>query len=224
MTTTPLHLTTISFPEIRLPQRAAAHLRGFFGNYFREHSVLLHNHYEDGSSRHRMPLVQYKVIRGTPTLVGIQDGAQVLAELFFKMKSIRIEDRDYDLMERDISLRQTQVGVGDGLNNYQFVNPWMALNQENHQLYLSKDVGERKTMLEGILTANILSFYKGVGHQVSPEQRILSSLRIKKEKISGFKDQRMTTFVADFTTNAMIPDWVGLGKSVARGFGTIERF
>src|SRR5690606_14490106 len=41
-----LPLSTISFPEIRLPQRAAAHLRGFFGDYFREHSPLLHNHYD----------------------------------------------------------------------------------------------------------------------------------------------------------------------------------
>jgi Cas6b N-terminal domain len=42
-----LTLTTIRFPEIHLPVRDAHKLRGYFGEVFRSHSPLLHNHYED---------------------------------------------------------------------------------------------------------------------------------------------------------------------------------
>ena len=62
MTTYSLHLTTIRFPEIALRTRDAHKLRGYFGNLFQEHSPLLHNHWEDGTSRYAYPLVQYKVV------------------------------------------------------------------------------------------------------------------------------------------------------------------
>jgi hypothetical protein len=221
MTTLPL--TTITFPEIRLPQRAAAQLRGYFGTYFREHSVLLHNHYADGSTRYRMPLVQYKVLAGVPTLVGIADGAQLLAELFFKIQSLRIEEHEYAVMERDIRLQQVSVGVGDQLNDYRFVTPWMALNQPNYAEYRQKEEAERRAMLGRILTGNLLSFFKGVGLYLPPEARVLTTVRPQSERLTGFKDNLMTAIGADFTTNAILPDWVGLGKSVARGYGTIQR-
>jgi hypothetical protein len=221
MTTTTLSLTTITFPEIRLPQRAAAQLRGYFGNYFKEHSPLLHNHYEGGKTRYGYPLVQYKVLGGTPTLVGVKDGAQLLAELFFQMKSIQIDGREYTVMERDIEFKQLPIGVGDSLYNYRFVTPWMALNQDNYPTYLQKEEGERSAMLSSILTANILSFFKGLQLYLPKEVRVMSTVRPRAERLAGFKDNLMTTIVADFTTNALLPDLVGLGKSTARGFGTI---
>jgi hypothetical protein len=36
------------------------------------------------------------------------------------------------------------------------------------------------------------------------------------------KGQTMVGFVGSFTLNLQIPDLLGLGKSVSRGFGTIE--
>jgi len=32
----------------------------------------------------------------------------------------------------------------------------------------------------------------------------------------------MIAFQADFVSNAVLPSFVGIGKSVARGFGTLE--
>jgi hypothetical protein len=221
MSTTVL-LSTIAFPEIRLPQRAAAQLRGFFGDYFREQGVLLHNHYADGKLRYRMPLVQYKVLNGVPTLVGLQAGATLLAELFSSIKSIQVEGRDYPVMDRDISFTQVEVGLGDSLYDYRFVTPWMALNQHNYEEYRHKSSSERLSMLGRILTANILSFYKGVGHYLPAEERLLVMVKPRAATLTGFKDNLMTAITADFTTNAVLPDQIGLGKSVSRGYGAIQ--
>lgn len=60
----------IKFPEINLQTRNAHKLRGYFGNVFKEHSPLLHNHFEDGKNRYAYPLIQYKVIKNIPVLVG----------------------------------------------------------------------------------------------------------------------------------------------------------
>lgn len=220
--TTPLTLTTITFPEIRLPQRAAAQLRGFFGNYFREHSPLLHNHLEDGRTRYAYPLVQYKVLRGVPTLLGLGEGATLLAELFFKIPKLEIEGREYPVMERDIQFRRVLAGVDKGLHDYRFESLWMALNQHNYAEYTQKTPEEQQAMLGRILTGNMLSFFKGIDFRLSSETRLLVTMRPEAERLTGFKDNLMTGIRGTFTTNALLPDYIGLGKSVSRGYGTIQ--
>ncbi|MCA0236277.1 MAG: DNA repair protein [Bacteroidetes bacterium] len=218
-----LPLATITFPEIRLPQRAAAQLRGYFGTIFRQHSPLLHNHYDDGRTRYAYPLVQYKVIAGMPMLVGLMDGAKLLTDLFFQMKTLQISDREYPVMERDIAFKNATVGVGEGLYDYQFRTLWMPLNQQNYPEYLQKDAEARRAMLGRILTGNILSFFKGIGLFLPEGVRILSSVRPQEERLTGFKDQLMTGIAGGFTTNALLPDFIGLGKSVARGYGALDK-
>lgn len=216
-------LSTISFPEIRLPQRAAAQLRGFFGQYFQEHSPLLHNHYDDGRLRYAYPLVQYKVLGGMPVLVGVREGAQLLAELFFQIRTLRIGEREYPVMERDIAFKHVAVGLSEGLLDYRFGTLWMPLNQGNYAEYQQKNADEKRSMLARILTGNILSFYKGIQLFLPPDARILTTVRPEEVRLTGFKDQLMTGIKGGFTTNAILPDWIGLGKSVSRGYGAIER-
>jgi hypothetical protein len=40
-------------------------------------------------------------------------------------------------------------------------------------------------------------------------------------KEAQFKNNAMLAFEAEFTTNSLLPDKIGLGKQTARGFGTI---
>lgn len=218
-----LPLSLVSFPEIRLEQRAAAQLRGFFGDYFREHSPLLHNHYADGSLRYRYPLVQYKVLGGVPVLVGLQEGAQLLAELFFRIRTLRIGAREYPVMERDIAFKNVPVGWSEDLTDYRFCSLWMPLNQQNYAEYQQKDEAGRRAMLGRILTGNILSFFKGIDLYLPEDKRIMVSVRPREERLTGFKDQLMTGVTGGFTANVTLPDFIGLGKSVSRGYGTIER-
>src|SRR4051812_35346852 len=88
-----IHQTIIRFPEIQLATRDAHKLRGYFGDLFREHSPLLHNHLETGEAAYRYPLVQYKVLDSVPTLVGLQEGADLLIQLFLKIKELQVGER-----------------------------------------------------------------------------------------------------------------------------------
>lgn len=220
--TTTLTLAHISFPEIRLATRDGHKLRGYFGSMFREHSPLLHNHFEDGGLRYALPLVQYKVLRGTPTLVGIQDGARLLTELFFQIKNLEIDGRSYPVLERDIVFRTHPVGVADQLTDYGFVTKWLALNEKNYPEYLAMSPDERKGFLGRILVGNILSFFKGIGLFLPENVRIMATVRPDAPRTTNLKNTPMLSFGGQFTTNALLPDLIGLGKSVSRGFGTIE--
>src|SRR3954453_2232129 len=104
-----LHTTTITFPEIQLQARDAHKLRGYFGNLFREHSPLLHNHLESGESAYRYPLVQYKVLDGTPTLVGLNEGADLLISLFLNIKVLEIGGRSYPVLQKNIESKTVNI-------------------------------------------------------------------------------------------------------------------
>ncbi|MFD2037560.1 CRISPR-associated endonuclease Cas6 [Belliella marina] len=212
--------TTIRFPEIQLQTRDAHKLRGYFGEYFKEHSPLLHNHYEDGSSRYKYPLVQYKVIDQVPVLVGFQEGADLLTSLFLKIKELNIEGKSFPIFSKNISHEQVEIGVIDDLIGYTFCNHWMALNSENHKTYLKSNPEEQHLMLNQILRGNILSFFKGVNVWLDDKIMVKGNFRPKTSK---FKDQKMIVFQGDFVSNIALPNFVGVGKSVARGFGAIKK-
>lgn len=212
----------ISFPEIKLQTRDAHKLRGYFGNLFEEYSPLLHNHYQGGEFRYNYPLVQYKVIDQTPMLVGIGEGAQLLLELFLKIKEIKIDTQVYQVSNKHIQAQKHLLQVDDTLHTYHFQTLWMALNQKNYQQYAQTDSKQRTEQLKKIAIGNILSFYRGVDFYLKPEQKILIQVKVA-EKNAQFKNQKMICFKGQFTSNALLPDYIGLGKSVSRGFGTILR-
>jgi len=211
--------TIIRLPEIQLNTRDAHKLRGFFGDYFKQHSPLLHNHYEDGTLRYQYPLIQYKVIKSTPTLVALNEGAELLSSLFLKIDQINIEGKTYPVNSKNIEQRKVPAGIGQSLYEYRFETLWMALNQQNHKEYVSLSTEERTDKLNQVLRNNILSFYKGAG--IWLDAKVMTKGKFI-ERETRFKENRMLAFAGSFVTNAQLPSGIGLGKSVARGFGTLS--
>ncbi len=216
----PISQTIIRFPEIDLHTRDAHKLRGYFGNFFREKSELLHNHMGNGEFRYRYPQVQYKVIEGTPTLVGISEGAALLTELFLRIREIDIDGVKYQVHQKNIEARQVEPEASVAPNTYRFETLWMALNQHNHPRYVEANRLEQEKLLEKILVGNCLSFLKEMGVFVETRLQARASLQEKKTR---FKNNSMIAFEGMFEINANLPDWIGLGKQVSRGFGTIRR-
>jgi hypothetical protein len=80
----------------------------------------------------------------------------------------------------------------------------------------------RLALLESILKGNILSFAKGIGWDIDRE----ISLRIdtiEKVRPVTFKEQKVLAFDVTFRTNVFLPDYLGLGKGVSLGFGTVRQ-
>lgn len=218
-----MQVVTIQFPEISLNTRDAHKLRGFFGTLFKEHSPLLHNHYETGELRYQYPQVQYKVLNRVPTLVAINDGAQLLTQLFLKIRELKIDGQEYMVLSKNIKNELAVAGYSEDLHEYTFQTLWMGLNQNNYLKYRSEDTIEGKSkILNRIITGNVLSFFKGVGIFLEPGQRLMAKCKMQ-EKSTRFKDKDMMAFSGNFIINAIIPPGIGLGKAVSRGFGTIVK-
>jgi restriction endonuclease len=212
--------TIIRFPEIKLHTRDAHKLRGYFGNLFKEKSELLHNHMGNGNFRYDYPQVQYKVIDQTPLLVALKDGAELLPELFLKIKELKIGQEIIPVHQKNIEAKELEIGATDSIREYEFQTLWMSLNQKNHLRYENSSSEKRKKLLKRILIGNFLSFFKGMDHFVETQIEVDTQFL---EKQTRFKNNTMLAFEGSFKTNLALPDLIGLGKSVARGFGTIKQ-
>ena len=220
-----LPLTTVTFTEIALRTSDAHKLRGYFGNLFREHSPLLHNHYADGTFKYAYPLVQYKVLQKTPTLIGLNEGATLLAQLFLKIRELDIDRNGvrehFAVLSKHIRHEQVPIGLSEDLHCYRFETLWMALNQANFQDYRQRNTPERQAQLKRVLINQILNLFREVGIWLQPHERVMVSLDVK-ERVTQFKNRTMVAFTGGFTANVILPDGLGLGKAVSRGFGSIK--
>ena len=215
-----LNQTIIRFPEIKLKTRDAHKLRGYFGNLFKENSALLHNHFDDGSLRYKYPLVQYKVVENVPVLLGINEGGELLISLFLKISELNIDGAIFPVYHKNIENKKCKVEIVKDLFSYEFKTLYMGLNQKNYKIYIDENETEKKLLLKKTLTANILSFFKGIDYHA--EERIMLTAELDEKK-TKFKDKNMIAFTGSFTTNVMLPDFIGLGKAVSRGFGCIVK-
>lgn len=214
-----MHLTTITFPDIQLSQRDGHKLRGYFSEQFGRESDLWHNHTEDGKPIYRYPLIQYKVVEGVPRVIGLEKGAQLLIDHFLEVNEIRINELVIPVHSKQVNSQSLDIGVQPQLYTYQLATPWFALNQEKYQEYKQASKDERTRILNGNLISNMFSLMKEVGYR--EEERIMTQVMDLKPVSSKFKGRTMTMFKGRFVTNVLLPSYIGLGKSVSRGYGTI---
>lgn len=217
--------TTITFPQIGLSPRDAHKLRGYFGNYFKAQSPLLHNHLEGRSDRFRYayPLVQYKVVRSLPMLVGFNEGARLLMELFTQIEEIDIDGLTIPVWQKNIACKEDLAGYTTELLEYRFETLWMPLNQENYKTWRASEAQDRQDLLNRLLVNQTVAALRGIDAGPSLEERLFCKLNIRAERHTNFKNQKMQAFTGSFIINAQLPDYLGIGKSVARGFGTVVK-
>lgn len=193
-------------------------LRGFFATKFSEY-ILLHHHTNADKFLYKYPLVQYKTIDKKPTILGINQGAEVLKEIYDKYDTIRLGNNIYNIYERSITVKNEEFSLSEKFHAYKFITPWFALNQNNYQKFYSLDRGGQHSLLCKTLIGNLLSISKTLGYQVP--NKIKAELRVKPKK-SELKGVKIMAFEGDFIVNFILPNYIGIGKSVSRGYGTIE--
>jgi hypothetical protein len=195
----------------------ASKLRGFFATRFNEHA-LLHQHVTD-KLIYKYPLIQYKMLQGSPLVLGINEGADVLKEIYDKFDEIKLGESKYSIMERGITLKSEEFGYCEDIRSYSFATPWLALSQDNYPRYQSASQEERRNLLRKILVGNILSASKGLGYVA--KQHIRLDVGRMEDGIYTLKGTKVTGIWGEFATNFAIPESMGLGKSVSRGYGTV---
>ena len=216
--------STLLLNNITLRPDQIHKFRGFVGNLFKKHD-LIHNHdLETGKVIYRYPLIQFKLIDNTPAIIAITDRAvKIFTEIFMNLDKINIDGIEIAVFEKDLKVEETDFGYSDETFMYEFITPWLGLNQNNYKKYESaKSNDEKQENLKRILTGNILSMSKSLDYRLREDQRINTTLQVKHRKVN-LKGKTMLGFTGVVKTNFLIPDYMGVGKSVSRGFGCLKK-
>lgn len=212
------------FNNIKLNPSQIHKLRGYVGNVFAEYD-LIHNHdVQTGKSIYRYPLIQFKIIDNTPCIIALTEKAvQVFTKIFMSLDEIVIDGRKIPINEKDLKIETADFGFSRETFMYELITPWIGLNQKNFAVFINlKNQKEKKDLLKRILIGNILSMSKYLNLQLDQDQKIKVELQFEQTKVT-LKGKQMIGFKGMFKTNFKIPDYMGLGKSVSRGFGSIKK-
>ena len=186
-------------------------------------NILFHNHLGKDVVSYKYPLIQYKNINGSPAIICVEHGVDEIHKFFQNEDwSLKISERVLDMSIDSLSLNKFTMQVWDRMWKYRIKN-WVALNKDNYTKYTEiKDEKEKLQMLENILKANILSFAKGINWTVSKPIKIVitSPIDVRPVKVKGNK---LIAFNLRFETNVFIPNFIGLGKGVSRGYGVVSQ-
>ena len=110
-----LHTFTLTLGSTRPIHGTAPELRGFFATKFTEYTEL-HQHAAD-TFIYRYPVVQYKMINNVPTVIGINEGAEVLKKIYDEYQEIRLGANTYQIVERGIALKDEEFGISDKIRS-----------------------------------------------------------------------------------------------------------
>ncbi|MBO4738135.1 MAG: hypothetical protein J5606_01090 [Bacteroidales bacterium] len=183
---------------------------------------LFHNHDADDKLNYRYPLIQYKRIHQKAAIVCVGEGVEAFGTFFANCCfDIRLGQRDVTLQVEQTNAYQHLVQLWDTMFTYH-IRKWLPLNQENYEKYMAlESMADKFAMLERLLTGNILSFAKGVG--IHFEKQVECKItEIDEPRLITFKGVKMMAFDAEFKCNVSLPDYVGLGKGVSLGYGTVK--
>ncbi|WP_180377011.1 CRISPR-associated endonuclease Cas6 [Clostridium sp. USBA 49] len=212
-----LKILKLSFGSLEIARRDIPKIRGFISSNYPQYDEL-HNHKGD-KFIYRYPLIQYKTIDGNPVIIGIEEGADILSSIENNIDFLNIFNKRIDIYEKGIFYKKFKFGVSDKLLQYKFISPWLSLNERNFIKYISCLQEEKIDILKKILIGNILSMSKRFNYTV--ENKLEAYINLKPCKIN-FKNQEMIGFKGEFLINFQIPDYMAIGKSVSRGFGTVK--
>ncbi|MFN8394031.1 MAG: CRISPR-associated endonuclease Cas6 [Bacteroidia bacterium] len=196
--------------------------RGAMGERMGHAEHLFHNHDADGAEIYRYPLIQYKSIRGKAAIVALNEGADAMQRYFSQPeRRLTVDGKTHEMTVDDLRMNQVVLRTWNQQFHYRIQN-WLALQDEPYKEYLATNsLARRATILEKRLTNTILTMARGLDWWVA-EPIEVSIAQYWEGRSIRHKDVRFLAFNAEFSTNVFLPDYIGLGKGVAFGFGVVK--
>ena len=214
-----LRTVTLTFDSTRPVPGSAPALKEFFATKFAGYTE--RHRQEADSFIHRYPVVQCKMIRNFPTVIGINEGALFLKEFADETREILLGPDMYRVAEHDILIRDEEFGISETIQSYEFATPWLALTQENYKrFYKLTGKPARDEFVQKIFVDTLLSLSKSLGYEVPAPIRADTNFHFQKDRLNG---AGVMTFTGKFQANFQIPEYLGIGKSVSQGYGAVRR-
>ena len=175
----------------------------------------------DGTYRDRYlyPRVQVKILNEQIYLIGINEGVDSVISLSERLKSLDFGNITFDVEHTDLDSVSNQFTPSDNLIHYKFITPWVALNHMTGGKYKFLTNQEKPSYLNKLLGQNIIFLAKEVGVDLTDD--ILTKVKVSSLFPKPVDDNKWGAFMGAFKTNFILPNYIGIGNGITRGYGTI---
>ena len=206
-----------------LESREIVCFRGAVIASLKQKNILFHNHTED-NYRYSYPLIQYKTIHRKAAIVCIGDGLEGVNELLASNNFIyNIGKKEMEMRIESVNAHNNHIQIDNGQDFRYRLRNWLPLNSKNYEQFMSSDnLIERISILERVLTGNILSFLKGIGLYLE-EQINLHITDITAQRAVTYKKVKLMAFDIEFKANIQLPQYIGIGKNASVGCGVLTK-
>jgi hypothetical protein len=176
----------------------------------------------DGDLRQKFvyPRIQFTVIKQEPVVVAINEAIEVVRDFVNRVRYISVSFINWSVEQVDEQSSSAIFTKADSIYNYELLNPWVALTEHHFTKYKYFYGSERVGYLNKILTKNILFLIR----EFSEYADFKVTCRVRMNGLKPMIDEQLQAglFTGDFQTNVRLPDYIGMGSAISRGYGTIR--
>ena len=196
-------------------------MKGVFINQFADDPIipLLNGQYR---KEFLYPRVQVKILNEQIYLVGINEGVNYLLSLKEKFNTLDFGNITFRINDINIDENSDILSPSNQPIKYRFISPWVALNPGTKKRYKNLNNSERIKYLSKLLTHNILFLGKEMG--ITIDTKVYTWLTLSSLFPKPVGEKNWGSFSGGFKTNFILPNYIGLGNGITRGFGTIYGF
>jgi hypothetical protein len=151
-------------------------------------------------------------------VVAINEGCELLWQIYDKLDEIS-ERSPYKILEKRVNERKAPFGPVPGRLKYRFLTPWLTIVEDEFNK-LDSQTTQKGKILASILENNFHTLARNF--KLPMEDGLSLSLNVKDGQIIQ-KDTNLVGFFGTFFVNFELPQFLGLGKGVGRGFGTTKQ-
>ncbi|MEC9007190.1 MAG: CRISPR-associated endonuclease Cas6 [Candidatus Neomarinimicrobiota bacterium] len=165
------------------------------------------------------PRIQVKVLDEEIFIIGLNQGVDPIMKIKDEIKELNFGDITFKVENCDLEESTQIFNLTSNLIKYKFISNWVALNYSTNNKYQNMNDANRLEFLNKLLGENIVFLAREVGFDF--EKNIFSRINISSlEPIS--EDQKgWGAFQGEFYSNIILPNYIGIGNGITRGYGTI---
>jgi len=166
------------------------------------------------------PRVQVKILNEQIYLVGIKDGAEPVLEMTKELELLNFGNITFNILDIDVEENIDHFKQVDQLLSYRFVSPWVALSKNTQNRYKFLKNKDRTAFLNRLLGQNLVFLAREIGIEING--KVYTKLRLDSLFPKPVYENNWGSFSGEFQTNFILPNFIGLGNGITRGYGAIR--
>lgn len=193
-------------------------VKGVFMRQFPEETIVP---MLDGTYREHFlyPRVQVKILNEQIYLVGVGEGVDPIKSIAEKLEFMDFGNITFQVHDVDVEDHTNCFRPVEKLIRYRFVTPWVALNQTTGSRYRFLNNVDRVNFLNRLLGQNIVFMAREMGMEL--EENIFTKVTLTSMFPRPVDENNWGAFDGEFRANFILPNYLGIGNGITRGYGTI---